>query len=540
MSTETPRFDLFWQYVEHWGSLAAEHMAMRLGEKRISNKEFNQITDKLAEAFIGFGVEKGDTIATILPSCPEFVCTFVAASKLSAITVPMDVRYRISDLRRFIHHVEPRVVVSLSGTRDNEIVGTLKSLRPELRDIEYIIVGHSDFGKPFEEVLKMELNLEDELKVAKATQSPEDDILIIFTGGTTGIPKATLLSHKNVVSMCNAELEVLQRFLAPKGVTGRMKNLAALPPSHVGGTLEVIGTGVVGGHEMIFLDHWSPYPVLEITQQEKLPLIGGVPTMFAILLSLPDLEKYDLSSLKLAIVSGEKVSLELLTRIREKICDTIVVGYGSTEAGTEVTFTEPSDDIVKLAEGYVGKPLPRVEIKIVDENDEPLPPSEVGEILVRSPMTSKGYFRQPKEDKKGFTPDGFCRTGDLGYLNENGGLYIVNRKKCVIRVGSYTVLPQEIEELVLKNPNVAMAAAIGVPHEIYGEVVWLFIAPKPEGVVDEKEIIEMCKRELADFKVPRKVVISELPTTRIGKVDRVRLRKEAIKPLQNKPNPVRA
>lgn len=530
---EIPRFSLFWQYVEHWGSVDPEFRAMRFGDKTVSCKELDEITDQLAKAFISFGVKKGDRIVTILPSRPEYIYTLIAASKLSAITVPMDVRYRISDFRRFIPHVEPKVIVAISRTRDNEIAETLELLRPEFGEMKYIMVEPSDFGTPFEDVLKMKLDLEDELKAAKTSQSSEDDILIIFTGGTTGVPKATLNSHKNVVSMCILEGEILGKYLAAKGVTGRIKNLVALPPSHIGGTIELIGTGIVGGQEMIFLDHWSPYPVLEVTQQEKIPLMGGVPTMYAIIMSLPDLDEFDLSSLKVAVLSGEKVSLELLEGIREKLCDAIVVGYGTTEAGAEVTFTEPSDELSKLAEGYVGRPLPGVEIKIVDEDDRPLPPGKVGEVVIRGPLTSKGYFRQPEENKKNFTPDGFHRSGDLGYLTEKGELYIAGRKKHIIRVGSYTVLPVEIEEVVLKNPNVAMAAAIGVPHKMYGEVVWLFVAPKFGITVNEEEIMEICKRELADFKVPRKVVIRELlPITRIGKVDRLRLREEVIERLK--------
>lgn len=462
----------------------------------------------------------------------------MAASKLDAITVPMDVRYRTSDFRRLIPRVEPKVTVTMDKIRDNEIVETLRTLEPEFGNITYMTVGSvdrsiPDFGIPFEEVLRMDLSLADELNAAKASQKAEDDTLIVFTGGTTGVPKATLISHQHLISACIVEDEVIKAHLFARGVTGRVKNLAALPPSHVGGTIELISTGLVGGHELILMDHWSPYPVLGVTEREKLPFIGGVPTMYAILLSLPDLDKYDLSSLKLAVLSGEKVSLELLTKIREKICENVIIGYGSTEAGPEVTFTELSDDLNRLAEGYVGKPLHGVELKVVDENENLLPPSKIGEILVKGALTSKGYFRQPEETQKSFTSDGFHRTGDLGYLTEDKGLYIVGRKKHIIRVGSYTVLPTEIEEVVLKNPSVAMAAAIGVPHKIYGEVVWLFVAPQPGSTISEEEIIKICKRELADFKVPKKVVITmSLPTTRIGKVDRIELRNEVMKSIK--------
>lgn len=535
---QLPRLDYLWQYVEHWAVVDAGFPAIRYGEQTITSREFDQTVDQLAQVFLHLGVKKGDRIVTILPSIPQYVFAFCAANKVGAIVAPMDVRYRPADLRRFISHVEPMVIISVARDGDYDLAGTLKALSAELRpEIQYLMVGLADvpfddahgWGTPFDAVLAMVLDLGDELEEAKSLLDPDDGALIVFTGGTTGVPKAALLSHRNVASAIYYEHAHVQNALAVQGITGRIKTLACLPPSHVGGTVELIGTGVLGGMEMIMLDHWSPYPVLEMTQREELVWTGGVPTMFAILLSLPDLDEYDLSSLKLAILSGEKVGLELFQGIKDRICASVIVGYGSTEAGPEVTFTHATDDAAEIAEGYVGKPLPEQEIKIVDDDDEMLQPGKEGEILVRGPMTIKGYYKMPQEDQAGFTSDGWCRTGDLGHLTEEGGLYIKGRKKHIIRVGSYTVLPTEVEDVAIQNPQVAMAAAIGVPHEIYGEVVWLAVVPQAGSSVTEKEIIEHCRQELADFKVPKKVIVTtDVPMTRLGKVDRVALLKEVL------------
>jgi acyl-CoA synthetase (AMP-forming)/AMP-acid ligase II len=259
--------------------------------------------------------------------------------------------------------------------------------------------------------------------------------------------------------------------------------------------------------------------------------------MFKIFLSLPDLDKYEPKKyLKLVILSGEKVSMELLKSIKQRICDNIIIGYGSTEAGAEVTFTEISDPIEKIANGYVGKPLPGMDIKIIDDKGNKLPSGKIGEILAIGPLTSKSYYKMPKENKAGFTSDGYCKTGDLGFVDDDGGVYITGRIKEIIRVGAYTVLPSEIEELVIKYPKVAIAAAIGAPDEIKGEVVWLVIGPDL-GVKfeesDKEAIMELCSKNLAKFKVPEKIIIypldpNNLPVTRIGKVDRVRLKKELL------------
>jgi len=291
----------------------------------------------------------------------------------------------------------------------------------------------------------------------------------------------------------------------------------AFPPSHVGGSVEIMGTLIVAGCEIVLQEQWNPYNILRATRKWELQLIGGVPTMYAIMLSLPDLDEFDLSSLVLAILSGEKLNLELLTGIRDKICRNILNAYGSTESG-------------ELANGYIGHLLPEQEIKIVDEDDKEVPPGEIGEMLFKGTLTIPGYYKMPEENEATFTKDGWCRSGDLGYITEGGRIYIKGRKKFIIRVGSYTVLPSEVESVVLEHPKVAMAAAVGIPDKIYNEVVWVVVVPEIRQEIDENEIIKLCKEQLADFKVPKKVVIKkELPITRLAKVDRPTLLKQLIK-----------
>jgi long-chain acyl-CoA synthetase len=284
--------------------------------------------------------------------------------------------------------------------------------------------------------------------------------------------------------------------------------------------------GIINGSKMVLIDHWRPDVVLKAIEDEKIPFFGAVPTMFALMLSL-DLSRYDLSSIELLITAGEKLNPEMLKRM-QTLCEKIAVGYGSTETAGFATFSLPEDDVLKFAEGYVGVPFEDVEIKIVDDSGKEVGEGEVGEILVRGPMVSKGYFNQPEETEKGFI-DGFWVSGDLGYL-KGRELYIIGRKKEVIRVGSYTVLPAEVEEVVMRNEKIAAVAAVGIPHEIYGEVVWVVAVPKPGESVSEEEIIEACKKELADFKVPRKVLIRDaIPMTRLGKVDRIKIKEEVLK-----------
>jgi acyl-CoA synthetase (AMP-forming)/AMP-acid ligase II len=355
-------------------------------------------------------------------------------------------------------------------------------------------------------------------------------MVVIFTGGTTGVPKTAFLSKQNVAAMAVVESEIINKAIGHQGVSGRIKTIVNLPPSHVGGTVELIGCGIVSGSEMLIQDSWSPHRVLATIQEEKIAWIGGVPTMYAIMLLMPDLDQYDLSSLKMVLLSGEKVELKLLQQIRSKICSDLLIGYGSTEAGSEVTFTELSDPDEKLADGYVGKALEGVKIKIVGPDGKELPFGEIGEVHISGPFTIKNYYKMPEEDAAGFSEDGYCITGDNGYLTREGELYIKGRIKHIIRVGSYTVMPSEVEEVAVTFPSVGMAAAIGIPDEVLGEVVWLVVSPKKGQKIDKEELIDFCAKELAKYKVPKKVIVeNDLPVTGIGKVRRIEIQNKFIK-----------
>ncbi len=513
--TDLPEFEYLWQYLDYWADKDENYPAIKYGENEITYGEFKRNADALAGALVEMGVKNGDRVATVLPMRPEYAYTLLACSKSGCITVPMDVRYRKAELSRFLGHAEPEVVVAIDSFADNDIKSTLNEIKGDMGNPELVFLN----SEPnFSELLKHE-RIEKPL-----SKSPDEDMLIIFTGGTTGVPKATLLSHRNVISMCIGEFSSILAYL---GKFERYPTLVHLPPSHVGGTTELLSVGLLNGSKMVFIDHWRPDAVLQAIQDERIPYFGAVPTMFAMILSMKGLENYDLSSLKLLVTAGERLNPELIKRM-QKLCEKIAVGYGSTETTGFATFSKPDDDVMKFAEGYVGVPFEGVEIKIVDDSGKELGDGEVGEILVKGPMVSKGYFRQPEETEKGFT-DGFWVSGDLGYM-KGDELYIAGRKKEIIRVGSYTVLPMEVEEVIMKNPRVATAAVIGMPHEIYGEVVWAVIVPKPGEEVSEEEIVEACRAELADFKVPRKVIVREsIPMTRLGKADRIRLKEEIMK-----------
>ncbi|MFX0180573.1 MAG: AMP-binding protein [Candidatus Hodarchaeota archaeon] len=528
---EIPKLDYLWQYVNHWASVDPYFPLIKFKWKKYTAKEFADAIDHLAEALINFGVRKGDTIVTILPMIMEYALVYLAANSIGAICIPMDVRFRPADYRRFIPNIKPKLVFLIGKARGYDIANTIRELSSEFSsDIKYFMIGKDEFGTPFEDLFEKKYDLSDILKIRREELDPNEGALIIFTGGTTGVPKAALLTHKNIAHASYLEATYIKKKGEPLGLKPRFKMINNFPPSHVGGSVEIMGTVLAAGCEIVLQEQWNPYNVLRATRKWKLQLIGGVPTMYAIMLSLPDLDNFDLSSLILAVVSGEKLSMDLLIGMRDRICPNILNAYGSTESGPEVSFTDIGDPLEELANGYIGRLLPEQEIKIVDQNDYELSPGEIGEMLFRGTLTIPGYYNMPEENKTTFTEDGWCRSGDLGYITKDGRIYIKGRKKFIIRVGSYTVLPSEVESVVIEHPKIAMAAAVGVPDKIYNEVVWLTVVPESGQVVNETEIIELCKKELADFKVPKKVVIKkELPITRLAKVDRPALQKQLIR-----------
>ena len=525
-----PKLDYLWQYVHHWASIDPEFPFIKFKWKKFNAQQFADAIDHLAEAFLSLGVKKGDTIVTIIPMIMEYPLIYLAANSIGAICVPMDVRFRSADFQRFVPHVDPKLVFLIGKARGYDIANLIKNLSSNFNpNIKYFMIGKDEFGTPFEELLEKNYGLSEELKKARSKLNPDDGALIIFTGGTTGVPKSALLTHKNIAHASFLEATYIHEKGIPLGLKPRFKMLNNFPPSHAGGSIEIMGTVLVAGCEIVLQEQWNPYAVLRAIKKFKLQLIGGVPTMYAIMLSLPDLDNFNTSSLVISIISGEKVSMDLLTGMRDKICPNILNAYGSTESGPEVTFTDIGDPLEELAIGYIGKLLPDQEMKIVDEDNKEVPTGEIGEMLFKGTLTIPGYYEMPEENKTTFTEDGWCKSGDLGYITGDSRIYIKGRRKFIIRVGSYTVLPSEVEDVVIKHPKVAMVAAVGIPDKIYNEVVWVAVVPESGQEVVESEIIEMCKKELANFKVPKKIVFKkELPITRLAKVDRPTLQKQLI------------
>ncbi|MHA1673972.1 MAG: class I adenylate-forming enzyme family protein [Promethearchaeota archaeon] len=528
--TALPKLKYFWQYIPYWVDKDPDFPWIIYKDTTIQASELQTRILQMAQWMISKNIQKGDIIATVLPTCPEFLYVFFAAQMIGAITAALDVKYKEADIHRFLSMSNPKVVIFTSGSKAGSIEDILTKIKPEYPEIaHYISIDKSTAISQFlNDIWQEDFHNGEELTRRMENLDENEGCAIVFTGGSTGNPKGALLTHKNFVSTGYHESQFIIDQAKPLNISERPPVYNGLPNSHVGGLLELNSLCFLRGWQMIMDDTWHPIHQLDAIVQHKTPFFGGVPTMAKILLTVPNLKELDLSSLKFGLLSGEKISLELLEKF-SKVCPRIINGYGSTEGGSEICMTEIGVDFKEIDQGYAGKPLPTMEIKIVDDDENEVATGQVGEVLVRGEFTSPQYYKQPEEDKAGFTPDGWCRMGDLGYLNEKGELYLQGRKKEIIRVGSYTVLPIEVETVAMEDSNIGLAAAIGYPDEIFNEVVWLVIVPKEGKIIVVEDVMERCKQNLAKFKVPKKIIVQKtLPYTHIGKVDRKKILHELI------------
>lgn len=513
-------------YLRHWTSRCPEWEAVLHGRTVLTFADLERAVDRVAGWLLSAGLARGQRIATILDCGPYYVIALLAALRIGAVIVPLDTRYRSADIRRFLSQCDPSLVIAQTKGNKHDIAALLQPVVAEFPDARFVMTDDTRFSQPS---FRTWMTTSSEFPVPLENNvSDAADALIVFTGGTTGVPKGAVLTQRNIVSYCESAVEKLFGQIPVDERSGRRKILANLPPSHVGGTVELILTSIVGGYEMHLMASWSPVGVIEAMKRQDIRYFAGVPTMYSIIFSLPELDPEDFSRVDLAIISGEKVGREILDKTARLMTPNIVVGYGSTEAGPEVAITSIGDDHDKIAAGFVGTAIgPDVGFRVVDDSGRDLPAGAEGELLVRSDMTIDSYFRMPAEDAQSFDDEGFFKTGDIARVESTGELYIVGRKKQIIRVGSYTVVPSEIEDVVYENFDVHLAVAVGLPDEILGETVGLYVVPRTP--ISERDVQAACERELAGFKTPKAIIIetdTTTPTTRIGKIDRESLRRK--------------
>ncbi len=480
--------------------------ALIFNNRTFSFKELNQRSNKTANALIELGIAHGDWVGLLMLNSNEFLEIYFAASKIGAVLVPLNVRLSPQELDFILNDCQVSVFFFGSAFE-----GKVKEMEYTTRARYRICVGSSSLADTisYAEFIRLAENGEPDISVDE-----EDLNVVMYTSGTTGHPKGAMLTHRGMYSAC-VDLLIGLNYLYPD------RCLLLGPFFHSGSITPLLGH-VVRGICTILMDRFEPKTAVRLIQEKRARLMLGVTTIMRMLLQVPDLESYDLDCWEIAILPGSPLPYSLIKEAHDRIgvlCQNL---WGLTEICGPGSLMN-IEDILLLPE-CAGKPYFNVDIRIAGPDGEDLPSDSMGEIAVRCPNIMKGYWNQPEATAEAIQ-NGWLFTGDMGKLDKDGYLYIVDRKKDMILSGGENVYPAEIERIILEMPGVIDVAVIGVPDEKWGEVPKAFIEMGEKKPPSPEEVIAFCRSKLAGFKVPKRIeYIDKLPRNPSGKVLKKELR----------------
>lgn len=479
--------------------------------QRISYKQLNTMIDKLANGLKQSGILPGDRVLLVMENCPEFIISYYAIIKIRGIVVPVNPHYTLNEYSLIMLDALPSAVIT-----NHQLVPVFRKLSAEIKIANGIIAtGYKNGEKnvqPFERVLDSGADTFTPDKIANR----HDVIELLYTSGTSGTPKGAMLTHHNLYRNALTFAQCCQ-------ITSSDRSLLIAPAHHAAAQTCVMNTSLLVGATLVVHDGWrGPKPLLEAIQNEKITFYFGPPTMYALLVKYPDIDKYDLGSWRLAFTGAAPTPPDVFKAFEEKFGFHLIEGYGLTETSPVATAV-PVDGLYKP--GSIGVPLPGVEVKTVDYEDREVPVNQIGEIVIKGHNVMKGYYNRP-EETNWVMRNGWFHTGDLGYMDSDGYFFIVDRKKDLIIRGGLNIYPREIEEVLYAHPMIFDAAVVGVPDPIMGEEVMAFVLLREGSQVTPEEIQEFCADKLARYKIPKFIrFVENLPKTTSGKLLRGELRK---------------
>ena len=504
-------------------AIVPERPAIIFEGRKYTFAELNQRANKLANALLALGIEKGDRVAILEVNCSQYVEAYYAVAKMGAIFVPLNFRAKRDELVHMLNNSE--AVALFAGERYVEIVNGMRSELPVIKHYIAIEGGHEGMLN-YEELLAS--GSDDEVFTDIAD---EDITILMYTAGTTGLPKGVPLPHNSF------GLYVLEN-VNPADPEIEETNLLTMPLYHVAGVQAMLAA-TYGGRALAMMRQFEVNEWLETVQQERANRAMLVPTMLKRVIDHPDFAKYDLSSLKVITYGAAPMPFEVIKKAIDLFPGvSFINAFGQTETASTITTLGPEDHVVEGTEeekekklrrltSSIGRPMPDVEMKIVDEAGNDLPPGEVGEIVALGPRVMSGYWKDAEKTAKAMTKDGWLRTGDMGYMDEEGYFYLAARADDLIIRGGENISPEEVENVLYAHPAVEEAAVIAIPDPEWGQEPRAIVVLKEGKEATADELIEFCRERLASFKRPRSVVFAdELPRTSTGKVLKRILREE--------------
>ena len=515
--------------------------AIRFFGRSLSYAELDVLANRFANVLLALGVQQGDRVALLLPNCPQMVVAYYGGLRAGAVMVPTSPLYVESELEHQLADAGASVVVCLSS-----LFGKVQAVRPRLPALQRVIVTSiKDF---FPTRLRLLFSLTRERRDGHRVSLPgdgrtywlmrllsrarssdpnvevkaDDLALLQYTGGTTGVAKGAMLTHRNLVANT---LQVRACFVNLANPSGPDIVMGVLPLFHIYAMTTVMNFSIRGGGTMVLQPRFIVDDVLKAIQRERPHLFPGVPTMYMAINHAPHLSRYNLRSLKGAISGAAPLPREVQARFEQLTGARLIEGYGLTEA-SPVTHCVPFAAEHRV--GTIGVPVPSTEAAIFDQETgtRRLAPGEVGELAVRGPQVMRGYWNRPDETAQ-VLRDGWLFTGDLARVEPDGYFSIVDRKKDMIITGGMNVYPRDVEEPLYQHPKVREAVAVGVPDPRWGEAVKVYLVLRDGETATEQEILDYCHARMARYKVPKYVEFRrELPKSLVGKVLRRQLIEE--------------
>ncbi len=478
--------------------------------REYTNAQCDEQSSQLAHTLSDLGVQKGDCVVVFMPNCPEAVIAVAGILKSGAVVVPLLPQLQGAEIAYILQDCRPKVILTTS------------LLLPKVQEAADGLAAPPMMFTLDEAGSAVSLR-EGWAKASAVPPDPivnsEDRAVLLYTSGTTGRPKGVMLTHRNLYANAAATAQSAKILQLRKN----RANLGVLPFSHAFG-FTMMNVAILLGDTTVLLPQFDPRKALEAIEKYQVTHSAMVPAMIYDLYHHPDADQYDTSSFFLCISGSAALPRTLAEGFQRKFGCLVLEGYGLSEAGPIVTATDPSKG---LKPGSVGQPLSGIEVAVVDEEGNRLPPGSVGELIVSGPNVSKGYHGKPEETGQVFR-DGWLYTGDIARIDEDGFVFIVDRKKDVIIRGGLNIYPRDLEELLMRHPDVMDAAVVGVPSERMGEEVVAYVVVRPDSPVTSEVLIQYCQERLAKYKTPRFLQIVEaLPKNQIGKTDKKRLREWA-------------
>lgn len=484
------------------------------GDDTITFSEFDALTDQVAAGLLARGIRRGDRIGLLGLNTPQWLAAFFGAARIGAVVVPLNVRYRDRELSYMLGQSGARMVISVDAIPGFDFAAFFEEFRPQAPGVtDYVF-----FGAGFDELAATPADPSGPA-AARDAVDPGDPLMILYTSGTTGRPKGAVITHGSILASARAQADHF-------AMTGDDVQLGHLPFNHVGGITCTIMAALVSGGAVALLPAFSPDGALRAIERHRVTFLGAVPTMYVLMLGRPDFADHDVSSVRLCMAGGSNVEPALAESIRGAFPGAPLYGlYGLSESSGACVLS-PVDDDPETVSRTLGAIIGDFEARVTGPDGAALPSGETGELQIRGGCVTAGYWDMPAETAEVFLPDGWLATGDMVEMEPDGHLVLRGRKKEMYIQGGFNVYPVEIENVLTAHPKVAMAAGIGVPDEVLGEIGRFYVVPRPDAEPPTAgELTAYCRDHLADYKVPRQfVVTAEVPLTPVGKIHKARLK----------------